>query len=161
MKKLLLLAVLLLASGCGIKPTPVLAAGPAPTLRNPASDGRGTDVILYFVLDGRVAPVARQAGGLVGVEATLATLLDGPTTDERADGYRTALPARTGSITMTPGPPATITFSFALRPITALGINQLVCTAFAALAADGRYAVDGTIGIVGPDLQLPYQTCQA
>lgn len=161
MKKLVVLAALLLVSACGIKPTPVLAAGPAPTLRDPASEGRGTELILYFVLDDRVTPVARPSAGAAGVESALTMLMDGPSADELAGGYTTALPRRSGAITSTPGPPTTITVPFPLRPITGAGINQLVCTAFAALAAEGGYSIDRTIGLAGPDLQLPYQTCQA
>ncbi|WP_329044839.1 hypothetical protein OG738_26285 [Amycolatopsis sp. NBC_01488] len=161
MKKLFVLVALLLVSACGVKPTGAVPAGPAPTLRNPGAPGRGTDLILYFVIDGRVAPVTRSSGSTVGVEAALATLLAGPTTEEAADGYVTALPARSGPITLTPGPPAAITFPFALKPISGLGINQLTCTAFAALAAQTRYSVDGTISLSGTDVQLPYQTCQA
>ncbi|WIY01656.1 hypothetical protein QRX60_47875 [Amycolatopsis mongoliensis] len=162
MKKLfVLVVVLLMVSACGIKPTGVVPAGPAPTLRNPGSSGRGTDVILYFVIDGRVAPVTRSTGSTVGVENALSMLLAGPTAGEAADGYATALPARSGPIVLTPGPPAAITFSFPLRPIAAVGINQLACTAFAALAAQSSYSVDGTIALSGTDVQLPYQTCQA
>ncbi|MEV5713987.1 hypothetical protein AB0L41_08820 [Amycolatopsis mediterranei] len=161
MKKLVVLAVLLLVSACGVKPTPVVAAGPAPTLRVPATDGRGTDLILYFVLDDRVAPVARSSDGVVGVEAALSMLLGGPSTDERADGYTTTLPRPSGAITVTPGSPATIGVPFPLRPLTGVGINQLVCTAFAALAAQGGYATGGTVALAGPDVLLPYQTCQA
>ncbi|MGV9362922.1 MULTISPECIES: hypothetical protein [unclassified Amycolatopsis] len=158
MKKLAVFAVLLLVSACGIKPTPVLGAGPAPTLRSPADDGRGTDVILYFVLDDRLSPISRPGSGPVGVEATLTMLLDGPSADELAGGYTTELPRRSGAITFTPGSPPTITVPFPLQPISAAGINQLVCTAFAALATQGGYV---TIGLSGPDIRLPYQTCQA
>lgn len=161
MKKLFVLVVVLLVSACGVKPTGVVSAGPAPTLRNPGSSGRGTDAILYFIIDGRVAPVTRSTGTTVGVETALSMLLAGPSTDEAADGYVTNLPYRTGPIELAPGPKATITFAFPLKPITSAGINQLVCTAFAALAAQGGYSVDGTIALVGPDVQLPYQTCQA
>lgn len=161
MKKLFVLVVLLLVSACGVKPTGVVPAGPAPTLRNPGSSGRGTDVILYFVIDGRVAPVTRSTGSTVGVETALSMLLAGPTAGEADDGYVTTLPARTGPITLAPGPPAAITVPFALKPITAAGINQLVCTAFAALAAQSSYALEGTISLDGTDVQLPYQTCQA
>lgn len=161
MKKLLVLAVVLLVSACGVKPTGVVTAGPAPTLRNPGSPGRDAEVILYFVINGRPVPVTRPIGGAVGVEAALTMLLDGPTEAERSDGYVTALPRRAGSVTLEPGPPATITVSFPLKPIAGVGVNQLVCTAFAALAADGRHSVDGTIAVSGPDVQLPYQACQA
>ena len=105
--------------------------------------------------------MARPADGVVSVEAALTMLLDGPSPDEKAIGYTTALLRRSGPITVSPGRPATISFSFPLRPITGVGTNQLVCTAFAALAAQGGYAVDGTVALSGPDVQLPYQTCQA
>jgi hypothetical protein len=160
-RKFLVFAVLLLVSACGVKPTPVVSAGPAPTLRDPASEGRGTDLILYFVLADRVTPVVRPSAGVVGIESALTMLMDGPSADERAGGYTTELPGWSGGITSTPGPPTTITVPFPLRPITGAGINQLVCTAFAALAAQGGYTVDGTIALVGPDIRLPYQTCQA
>ncbi|MEV6871847.1 hypothetical protein [Amycolatopsis sp. NPDC051128] len=161
MKKLLVLALLLLVSACGIKPTPVIPAGPAPTLRSPAGSELGADVILYFLLGDQAAPVARPTESAVSVETALSMLLAGPTPAEEARGYRTALLHRTGAITLSPGPPATIVVSFPLKPIAGAGINQLVCTAFAALAAQGRYAIDGTIALAGTDVQLPYQTCQA
>ncbi len=160
MKKLFVLVVLVLVSACGVKPTGVVSAGPAPTLRNPDS-GRGTDAILYFVLDGRVAPVTRSNGSKVGVETALSMLLAGPTAGEVAEGYVTALPARSGPIVLAPGSPPAITLSFPLKPIGSVGINQLVCTAFAALAAQSGDAADGTISLTGTDVQLPYQTCQA
>ncbi|SFW76993.1 hypothetical protein [Amycolatopsis australiensis] len=161
MKRLLVLAVLLLVSACGIQPTPVVAAGPAPTLRNPAPGGRGADVILYFVLDGRLAPVTRPTGSSAGVNTALALLLGGPSYAEAADGYTTMLPPGGGQVALAPGSPAEITFSFPLRDLNALAVNQLVCTAFAALAAVGSPVVDGAITLVGTDTKLPGQSCQA
>ncbi|WP_326951389.1 hypothetical protein OG439_22955 [Amycolatopsis sp. NBC_01307] len=161
MKKLLVLAALLLVGACGVKPTPVVPAGPAPTLRNPATNGLGTDLTLYFVLDGRVTPVTRSTGDAVGVSEALATLLGGPSYAETADGYATMLPAETGPITLSSGTPTTITFSFPLKRLTQIAVNQLVCTAVAALVADGGYVADGAITLAGSDFQLPSQTCQA
>ncbi|MEV6622271.1 hypothetical protein AB0M83_01960 [Amycolatopsis sp. NPDC051106] len=160
MKKLLILVVLLVVSACGIKPTGVVPAGPAPTLRNPGVSGRGADVILYFVIGGRVAPVSRSTG-TVGVENALSLLLAGPTPDEADDGYGTDLPRRSGPIVLSPGSPPAITVPFPLKPISGAGINQLVCTAFAALAAQGGYSTDGVISLSGTDVRLPYQACQA
>jgi hypothetical protein len=159
-KKLLILVVLLVVSACGIKPTGVVPAGPAPTLRSPGVSGRGADVILYFVIDGRVAPVSRSTG-TVGVENALSLLLAGPTPDEVDDGYGTDLPRQSGPIVLSPGSPPAITVPFPLKPISGAGINQLVCTAFAALAAQGGYSTDGTISLSGTDVRLPYQACQA
>ncbi|WP_410592144.1 hypothetical protein [Amycolatopsis sp. lyj-23] len=155
MKKLLVLAVLLLTSACGIKPTPVLAAGPAPTLRNPVNDGTATDVVLYFLRDDRAVPVARPAVFPMRFEVALTMLMEGPSAEETFEGYTTALP-RSGEIALTPGPPTTVNISFPLRTISAAGINQLVCTALAALTTQRP----GTIALAGPDIQLPYQTCE-
>ncbi|MCR6486743.1 hypothetical protein M8542_28340 [Amycolatopsis sp. OK19-0408] len=161
MKKLLVLAVLLLVSACGIKPTGVVPAGPAPTLRNTASSGRGSDLVLYFVLDGRAAPVSRPSRGTVDVGTALATLLGGPTSTEQSEGYQTMLPPEAGPIGLSPGAQTVISFAFPLRELSSTAINQLICTASAALAANGTYAVDGGITLTGTDTKLPPQTCQA
>ncbi|WIV53444.1 hypothetical protein [Amycolatopsis nalaikhensis] len=161
MKKLLVLAVLLVVSACGVKPTGVVSAGPAPTLRSPGGSGRGTDLILYFVIDGRVAPVTRPTGTAVGVSAALSILLSGPSSDEAAEGYATMLPPERGPVALSPGPPAMINVPFPLKPLPPLAVNQLVCTAFAALAAEGSYVVEGVITLSGTDTQLPSLTCQA
>jgi hypothetical protein len=160
-KVLVLVMMLLLIGACGVKPTGAVPAGPAPTLRNPGSAGSGTDVILYFVIDGRVAPVTRPTGTQVSVSTALSMLLSGPSYEESADGYTTMLRPGSGPVDLSPGPPAVISFAFPLKQLTSVAINQLVCTAFAALAVDQRYVVDGTITLIGSDVQLPSQTCQA
>ncbi|WP_328451824.1 MULTISPECIES: hypothetical protein [unclassified Amycolatopsis] len=161
MKKLLVLAVLFLVGACGVKPTPVVPAGPAPTLRNPATNGRGTDLVLYFVLDGRVRPVSRSTSETVDVTAALSTLLGGPSYAETSDGYATMLPAETGPIALSGGSPTTIRVAFPLKQLPQIAVDQLVCTAFAALAAGGGYVADGAITLAGSDIELPSQTCQA
>ena len=161
MKKLLVLAAVLLVSACGVKPTPVVAAGPAPTLRNPSADGRGGDLTLYFVLDGRVAPVTRSTGTVNGVTMALTALLDGPSSAESSDGYVTMLRPEAGPISLVPGPPTVINLSFPVKQLTPIATNQLVCTALAALAAEGSYVDGGAITLGGSDFQLPSQTCQA
>jgi hypothetical protein len=155
------LAVLLLAGACGIKPTGAIPAGPAPTLQNTGADGRGTELTLYFVRDGRVAPVTRETEFSTSVGTALSTLLNGPSDAEAADGYTTMLPLESGQIALAPDPPARITFAFPLKRLNTMAINQLVCTAFAALATQSRYVIDGIITLVGTDVELPSQTCQA
>ena len=54
-----------------------------------------------------------------------------------------------------------ISFPFAVKPLTPVAVSQLVCTAFAAMAAQNTYLVDGTVTISGTDGELPSQTCQA
>ncbi|MEV8612524.1 hypothetical protein AB0383_32080 [Amycolatopsis sp. NPDC051373] len=59
MKKLVTaLAVLLLVSACGIQPTVVVPAGPAPTAVGPGA--RANQLTLYFLVDGQLAPVVRS-----------------------------------------------------------------------------------------------------
>jgi hypothetical protein len=161
-KKLLVVAVLLLVSACGVKPTGVVPAGQAPTLRNPGSSGRGTDVILYFVIDGRLSPVTRPSGGTTDVSTALSLLLNGPSDDERASGYTTMLPRERGPIALSPGTPsAVISFPFPVTQLTQVAVSQVVCTAFAAMAVQNTYVIDGTVTISGTDGQLPSQACQA
>ncbi|RSD15490.1 hypothetical protein EIY87_24305 [Amycolatopsis eburnea] len=160
-KKVLVLAVLLLVSACGVKPTPVIGAGPAPTLRNPEGDAPGTEVTLYFVLDGRLTPVARPVTSSMGVNTTLSLLLGGPSRAEAADGYTTMLPAAGGEIALSPDPPPTITLPFPVQQLTPIAVNQLVCTTFAALAAQSRYVIENAVVLAGTDTKLPPQTCQA
>ena len=161
MKKLFVLAVLLLTAACGVKPTPVVPAGPAPTLRNPDT-GQAADVILYFVINGRMLPVTRPTHGSIGVNTALALLLGGPSYAEAADGYTTMLPpAGGGPITLAPDPPPTITLPFPVARLSPIAINQLVCTAFAAMAAENTAIPDSVITLAGTDAKLPAQTCQA
>nr|WP_225956807.1 hypothetical protein [Amycolatopsis lexingtonensis] len=150
-----------MVSACGVKPTPVVGAGPAPTLRNPEGGARGAEVILYFVLDGRLTPVTRPIASSVGVNTTLSLLLGGPSYAETADGYTTMLPPAGGEITLSPEPPPTITLPFPVQQLNPTAINQLVCTTFAALAAQSRYVIDNAIVLAGTDAKLPPQTCQA
>lgn len=161
MKRLLALAVVLLVSACGIKPTGVVPAGPAPTLRNPASSGRGTDVILYFVIDGRATPVTRPNRGGADVGTALSMLLDGPSYAEQAEGFVTMLPAKGGQVGLSPGPRTVISVAFPVKQLNPTAVNQLVCTAQAALAVDSTLPAEGGITVAGSDAELPPQTCQA
>jgi len=159
-KKFFVLAVLLLTAACGVKPTPVVPAGPAPTLRNPDT-GQGAEVILYFVINGRMVPVTRPTRGSIGVNTALSLLLGGPSYAEAADGYTTMLPPGGGPIALAPDPPPTITLPFPVARLSPIAINQLVCTAFAAMAAENTTTVDNVITLAGTDAKLPAQTCQA
>ena len=163
MKKLLVLAVLLLVSACGIKPTPVIPAGPAPTLRNPAAGVQGTDVVLYFVIDGRVAPVARAAGTPVGLTTALRMLLNGPSRAESSDGYVTMLPAGDPSQVSvdSEAAPTLIAVPFPLRELNSLAMNQLICTATAVLAFSGTATGDRRFTIASPDGKIATPPCQA
>ncbi|WP_410672529.1 hypothetical protein [Amycolatopsis sp. cmx-4-68] len=161
MKRLLVLAVVLLVSACGVKPTPVIPAGPAPTLRNAPNGAQGADLILYFVINGRLMPVTRPASRSVGVDTALSLLLAGPSYAEAADGYTTMLPPGRGSIGLAADSPPTIKVPFAVAQLNVLAVNQLVCTAFAAIAAENSWIIDNVVALAGTDTTLPAQTCQA
>lgn len=98
------LAVLVLATsaGCGRESEPVevpsadlpfsLARVPEPS-PSPAEEETFT---VFFVLDGRLEPVTREAASEVTrAEAAMRALLDGPTSDEMADGITSEIPAET------------------------------------------------------------------
>lgn len=161
MKKLFVLAAVLLVSACGIKPTGVVPAGPAPTLRNSTGSGRGAEVILYFVAGGRVTPVGRSSRGPVDVSTALSLLLAGPTYAEQSEGLETFLPTESGQVALNPGSPTVLRFTFALHELKPAAVNQLVCTASAALAANGAYVGGDGLTLTGTDGELPAQTCQA
>jgi spore germination protein GerM len=51
---------------------------------------------VFFILEGKLAPVTREApSDLTPVEATMRALLDGPTPDELAAGITSEIPAQT------------------------------------------------------------------
>ena len=70
-------------------------AKPAPAPKQPQAETR-KPVIVFFVRDGKVAPVARLANPSAAVgAAALRALLAGPTEAERAAGLTTAIPPGT------------------------------------------------------------------
>ncbi|PZT77616.1 MULTISPECIES: hypothetical protein [unclassified Streptomyces] len=159
-----LLPVLLLATGCGIRATDVVAAG-EPARVEVAPVGR-SGTLLYFVSTStRLLPVIRPADSagaegdslgrdpLVGVPATLALLFRGPTSRERAAGVRSKLPVlrvNVGVELSAQGIRVTLDVPVAGFPEVAR--RQLICTAARARTADRTEAVTitGTDGTIGP-----------
>ncbi|WP_330241494.1 hypothetical protein [Streptomyces sp. NBC_00525] len=166
-----LLPVLLLATGCGIRATDVVAAG-EPARVEVAPVGRlGT--LLYFVSSStstRLLPVIRQidpAGAkgdplgrdplgrdpLVGAPATLALLFRGPTGQERAAGLRSELPAlRVNAGVELSAQGVRVTLDVPVIGFSEAARQQLICTAARARTADRTEAVTitGTDGTIGP-----------
>ena len=71
-----LVIVLLLVTGCGIRPT-----DPIPGLEAPAGPVENTSPALYWVSDGKVIPVNRPQGSVSGLDV-VALLAQGPTNAE-------------------------------------------------------------------------------
>lgn len=66
------------------------------TLEPSPSPAEEEPFTIFFVLEGRLAPVTREAPShLTPVEATMRALLDGPTSDELAEGIISEIPAQT------------------------------------------------------------------
>jgi hypothetical protein len=133
-----LLALFGSLAGCGIRPTGVLTGGKPPV-------GVAPGPVLYFFVNGKLAPVQRDAGHLGTPLAALELLFAGPLPEEGKQGATTALPpiADFGS--------ATVDLDQAVArvyvPIDALNLSadamdQLVCT------------VNGVEGQAGTDRHL-------
>jgi len=146
MKRFLVFAVLLLAGGCGIQPTPVIPLGPAPTIPNPAS---GPNLTLYFVSQGRVVPSTRVTGTALKPTDALNLLLKGPNQSEFSQGIYTELPTPNGkSIDVDDRTvPVQVFVPFSQKELTDVAINQLACTSIAALATSSRVP-DSGLGVV-------------
>lgn len=116
-----LLAVLL-AAGCGLRPTGPTDEGRAPT-------GVASGVTLYFIGgDGELRPDFRGTGRLGTVSDAVSLLITGPGRDS---GLRTGIaPVSTTRVTVTTGPDVlTVLVPLAIDEVTPQGIDQIVCTA--------------------------------
>ncbi|MBR8639096.1 hypothetical protein KEF29_06605 [Streptomyces tuirus] len=82
-------------ASCGIPPTGVVEAG-AP------ARGVVPTVRVYLVVDGRLVPVPRRIVAPVDAETAVNALLQGPTAQERALGFDSALPGLAAARTSTP-----------------------------------------------------------
>ncbi|GAA2425360.1 hypothetical protein GCM10010191_42070 [Actinomadura vinacea] len=74
------------AAGCGVRPTGVVRAGPAPRAAADPSNN-----VIYLIRNGKLSPVARP--GVPGLpEFVLNQLVQGPTEAERRAGLRSEIP---------------------------------------------------------------------
>jgi hypothetical protein len=152
-----LAAVALLAAGCGIQPTGVVSAGPAPSVAGPRFDL----LTLYFLLDGQLAPVQRPWPGTRTPEIALAQLFDGPSDEERKMGYTSLLPIGFDAkieITAADGTP-TVTVPFPLQKLQPDGMSQIACTTVAAVLSENQYVGSGGITLAGPGLTVHQVGC--
>ncbi|MFD5788888.1 hypothetical protein ACFWH1_19955 [Streptomyces sp. NPDC127037] len=164
-----LLSVLLLATGCGIRPTDVVEAGEPATVEVAPAGQLGT--LLYFVSSStasRLLPVIRpvdpkvynsgtgwEADRLKGAPAALALLFGGPNRAERDAGLRSELPpsgrVKAGIELSAQG--VKVTLNIPVVGLSQAARQQLICTAARARTADRTEAVtvSGTDGVIGPD----------
>jgi hypothetical protein len=111
-KRLALLGLVVLVAGCGgahkrAAPTTLMTSEPSPTTTTTAAaPGPTTSLAVFFVRDGRIAPVRREVPETKAIgAAALAQLLAGPTDEERSGGLASAIPSGTqlGGLTITGG----------------------------------------------------------
>ncbi|MDA3644780.1 hypothetical protein LZ318_24415 [Saccharopolyspora indica] len=139
-RRLLIATALLLVAGCGIQPTSVVDAGSAPSMYKFG----GNRMSLYFLHDGRLEAVQRSSIPEVTPQSTLAALFQGPTPEEAAAGFSSLLPGEPVVPTVdTTATPVAVHVPAPLPDNVPARINQVACTAIAALVADG-HPVAGT-----------------
>jgi hypothetical protein len=145
MKKPALIILLVLVTACGVRPTPPITGGAAPTEELTGS--------VLYLLDGvTLTRVVRPAT----IRTTnLELLAEGPTPEEQAEGLTTQVPPYASPITATPTSTGiTVRIASPLRYLSRTAQAQLTCTA---LPPDGDQQTP--ITLTDPEETLPPQTC--
>ncbi|MEU6789244.1 GerMN domain-containing protein [Nonomuraea angiospora] len=147
-RRILAAGLLTLATmtGCGVQPSDAIPAGPPPS--GPIAPP--LKVTLYLVKNGRLSMVARPGYRLSPAD-TLALLAAGPTPREKARGLTTDVPPQAVPFSMTP---SQVTLSTPAGDLSALAIDQIVCTA-AALAPETPVQIT----VVGAGQDLGPRSC--
>lgn len=124
-----LLVLVTLVAGCGVRPSGVTGAGRAPT-------GVAAGVTLYFVdAHGRLRPERRDTGRLGTITEALALLLDGPAGSNMSTQIGSAGISRVE--VQTAPDRIRLRVPLAIYEVTPLGIDQIVCTALGVWVQSG------------------------
>jgi spore germination protein GerM len=110
----LVITVVLLAAGCGVRPSGVITGLQAPTVEVPVSG-------FYLVSQGKATLVVRPDD----TRSALDLLADGPSAGELSLGFTTEIPPGTK---MTPVPQG-VEVSTDVTALSAVAVDQIVCTA--------------------------------
>jgi hypothetical protein len=151
------LVSLVAMAGCGVRPSGVITGGDPPSgaveTDRPGRPGPPTTTItLYLVKNGRLSAVTRPGGPLTQAD-TLALLAAGPTATEQAQGLTTDVPAEAGPFSLTANPDGhlVVTLSTPTSELSALAVEQIVCTAAATTPeSPAQVTVVGAGQSVGP-----------
>lgn len=129
-----------LTSGCGVGPSGVEDGGDAPT-------GLAEGPTLYFVdAAGRLVPDVRDTGRLGTVLGAVQLLM--ADADPTAGGLHNEVPATTTrTVVEDAGDYVTIYLPLRRAEISDVGVDQIICTAAAVVAASGREITDVTISV--------------
>ncbi|MBN6038222.1 hypothetical protein [Amycolatopsis sp. 195334CR] len=122
MKRILLGVFALLVAGCGVPPSGITGGTDAPT-------GVAAEISLFFV-DGqqRLTPQPRPTGKLGTITEALALLLTGPGPNSPLHTEISAA-GETRTVVDTTADLITVRLPLTERDVTALGVDQVVCTA--------------------------------
>jgi hypothetical protein len=143
----LAVALLLVVSGCGIRPT-----DPIPGLEAPSGPVENASPALYWVAEGKVVAVNRPQGSLSGFDV-VALLAQGPTNAEQSRGLSTEVPFDAAPATIdrvADGLEVNLSTDVSLLSRTA--VQQIVCTLL------GVQAV-GAVNLRGGGHSLELQKC--
>ncbi len=139
--------LLVVVSGCGIRPT-----DPIPGLEAPSGPVENTSPALYWVSEGQVVAVNRPQGSLSGFDV-VALLAQGPTAAEQARGLVTEVPFDAAPATIdrvANGLDVNISTDVSL--LSKAAVQQIVCTLL------GIQAV-GTVNLRGGGHSLDLVKC--
>ncbi|MFJ8310290.1 MULTISPECIES: hypothetical protein [unclassified Streptomyces] len=137
-----LLPTALLAAGCGIQSTDVIAVGGPATAHVEGSEGGST--VLYFTGPDGLMPVVRSGRG---VGPALPLLFAGPGKAEAAAGVRTELPPLRGPASMNVAEGmVTVVLGQEVGGLSPLAQRQIACTVLHQVARSGhvRVTITGT-----------------
>ena len=146
------LALALLCAGCGVRPSAVIPGDPAPT-------GPVNGVTLYFVRGNQLVATLRATDtALTPTEAVSLLVTGGMNSDEAARGLRTAIPPGIAPVQLgTDATGTTLAIAGDPHQLSTMAVDQLLCTAQAALATDatrtaGGFFISGpgSTGRIGP-----------
>jgi hypothetical protein len=124
-----LVTVTVTVAGCGVRPSGVITGGAPPS----GAAASAATITLYLVKGGRLSAVTRPAGPPLSPAGTLALLAAGPTTRERAQGLTSDVPTGAVPVSVTAGAAGdlVVTLSTPAAGLSALAVEQIVCTAAA------------------------------
>lgn len=159
---LLLTAVLLPLSACGIPPTGVVEAGEpatgvlepgrAPTPSKAESEAVPVPTVpVYFVEDGALVAVPRPAPGGTDLGSTVLTLFEGPDGPEQRAGLTTELPRASVAPTIrTDGAAVVVQLPRSAGSLSDTAVDQLACT-----VAVARLRQDPALGSAQVTVEQP------
>ncbi|WP_410598648.1 GerMN domain-containing protein [Amycolatopsis sp. lyj-90] len=134
---LVLLLIVPVVTGCGVRPSGVIPGAPAPV-------GPANGAVLYFVSGGQPARVLRPIAGELPPASPVDLLAAGPDESEREQRYTSEVPPGTVVLDQTAGPNGvTLTLSVDVAGLSARAVDQIVCTARDSLGGAAQITLRG------------------